>query len=72
MRRPGGRHRRRGDGRPGAGGRGGGEVRRRQRARDPPQRHLLPRRPGHPMSAPLIVLVGPMGVGKSTVGALLA
>ncbi|MGX1121803.1 chorismate synthase [Streptomyces ambofaciens] len=66
------RNRRRGHGGLGPRRRGGGEVRRRQRDRDPPQRHLLPRQPGHPMSAPLIVLVGPMGVGKSTVGQLLA
>src|SRR5690606_14443502 len=71
VRGAGGRDRRGGDGRAGAGRRGRGEVRRRQRHRDPPQRALLPRRAGRPVS-PLIVLVGPIGVGKSTVGRLLA
>lgn len=65
------RDRRRGDGRAGPGGRSRGEVRRRQRPRDPPQRPVVPRPPPDPMSGPLIVLVGPMGVGKSTVGELL-
>ena len=49
-----------------------GEVRRRQRARDPPQCAQLPRQPGDQMTSPLVVLVGPPGAGKSTVGALLA
>ncbi len=67
------RHRRRGDGRAGPRGRRRGEVRRRLGARDPPQRPLVPREPGHPVTAtPLVVLVGPMGVGKSTVGQQLA
>ncbi len=55
------------------GGRRRGEVRRRLRAGDPPQRAVVPRQPGDQVSAvPAIVLVGPMGVGKSTVGRLLA
>src|SRR5205085_10546935 len=72
LRGPGGRHRRRGDGGPGAGRRGGGEVRRRQRRRDPPQRARFPRQPGDQVTSPAVVLIGPPGAGKSTVGALLA
>ena len=38
-----------------------------------PQRPVLPRPPRDPVTpVPLVVLVGPMGVGKSTVGQLLA
>ena len=76
LRRAGRRHRRRGDGRAGAGRRGAGEVRRRLGRRDPAQRRELP---GHAevhgdaaMTRPRVVLVGPMGAGKTTVGRLLA
>ncbi len=82
VRGPGGRDRGRGDGGAGAGGGGRGEVRRRLRARDPSQRAELPRHAevsvrgisvsGIPVTRPRVVLVGPMGAGKTTVAGLLA
>src|SRR5262249_53253364 len=42
------------------------------RRRDPAQRRRIPGEPGHPMSGPVCVLVGPMGAGKTTVGELVA
>ena len=74
VRRPRRRHRRRGDGRAGARRRGAGEVRRRRRHRDPPQRRELPRHAEVQVTVtrPVVVLVGPMGAGKTTVAALLA
>ena len=66
----------RGDGRPvRAGRRRGGEVRRRLGGRDRPQLRVVPRRAAAPVTAaangPVVVLVGPMGAGKSTVAELL-
>src|SRR5262249_7906356 len=52
----------------------GGEVRRRLGGRDAAQRRVLPQGPGGLVSprAPLVVLIGPPGAGKSAVGPLLA
>ena len=50
LRGAGRRHRRRGDGRAGAGRRGAGEVRRRLGGRDPPQRRALPRHAAVPVT----------------------
>ncbi|EDY43702.1 shikimate kinase [Streptomyces sp. SPB074] len=72
MRRPGRRDRRRGHGRARPRRRRRREVRRRQRPRDAPQRPRVPRQPPDPVTGPRLVLVGPMGVGKSTIGHLLA
>jgi chorismate synthase len=61
-----------GDGRPGAGRRRRGEVRRGLGSRDPPQRAVLPRLVARPVSGPLLALVGPPASGKTTVGTALA
>ncbi|NJC66299.1 shikimate kinase [Planosporangium flavigriseum] len=63
---------RRGDGRAGSRRGGAGEVRRRLGGRDPAQPARLPRQPGDPVTAPVCVLVGPPGAGKTTVGQLVA
>ena len=74
LRRAGRRRRRRGDGRAGAGRRRAGEVRRRPVAETRRNHRGLPRRdpgrcaPGE-RPTPRVVLVGPMGAGKTTVGA---
>ncbi len=77
--RPGGGGRRRGDGRPRPRGGLRGEVRRRLGHRDGPQPCRVPRgdprEPAHMVTAvnrPLVVLVGPPGSGKTTVGRALS
>ena len=72
VRGPGRRHRRRGDGRPGAGRRS--RWRSSAATRSPRRRATrgLPRAPHGPVMPPRVVLVGPPGSGKSTVARLVA
>src|SRR5262249_42283376 len=75
-RRPGRGRCGRGHGRAGAGRGGGGEVRRRLGGRDAPQRGGLPEVAGDLVTnearSAVVVLIGPPGAAKSSVGALLA